>query len=99
MSAVPQQVLTFLGESAPFDTLSDSDLGELARHASLIYLTQDNVAELIDKRATSLYLIANGQFTVHDCDGPVKHLSEGDIILGQINKAGMARKLAKVTVR
>lgn len=78
MSAVPQQVLTFLGESAPFDTLSDSDLGELARHASLIYLTQDNVAELIDKRATSLYLIANGQFTVHDCDGPVKHLSEGD---------------------
>ncbi|WP_100643704.1 DUF294 nucleotidyltransferase-like domain-containing protein [Alteromonas facilis] len=78
MSTVPQQISDFLRTSAPFDALCDSDIEALARGANLIYLTQDNKAQLLKGNTHCLYLIQSGQFSVKDSDGPERHLSDGD---------------------
>ncbi len=77
MTAMAKQVEDFLNTSAPFDILDKEQKLELVKHTELIYLTADNVGDL-QKGKSSLFLIQNGQFSVHDSDAPLRHLSEGD---------------------
>ncbi|MBU3024013.1 putative nucleotidyltransferase substrate binding domain-containing protein [Aestuariibacter sp. A3R04] len=78
MSVLPQQVTDFLKTSAPFDQLSDADMSDLAKYASLIYLTEENQDTLLEENAGRLFLIQNGQFSVRDSEEGERHLSEGD---------------------
>lgn len=78
MSVLPQQVVDFLKTSAPFDKLGDDDMSELAKQATLIYLTEENKSELLKENEGRLFLIQNGQFSVKDSDAAERHLSEGD---------------------
>ena len=78
MSAMAQQVKDFLCVSAPFDTLDDEQQNALCRQASLLYLAQDNVSELLKSHKGHVFLIQNGQFSVKDSNDPERHLSEGE---------------------
>jgi CBS domain-containing protein len=78
MNAVPQQVTDFLQQSGPFDMLDIEQLNDIARHSHIIYLAAENQDEMLSTHKDALYLIQSGQFSVKDCDGALKHLSEGD---------------------
>ncbi|MDO6477104.1 DUF294 nucleotidyltransferase-like domain-containing protein [Alteromonas sp. 1_MG-2023] len=78
MSVVPQQVTDFLKTSAPFDQLNEEEMINLAKQASLIYLTADNTETLLRENEGRLFLIQNGQFSVKDAEQSERHLSEGD---------------------
>lgn len=89
MSATAQQIIDFLQQEGPFDQLDESVRESLAQHSQLIYLAAENQQELIAQHKDSLFVIQTGQFAVKDCDGPIKHLSDGDYF-------GYARLLNKV---
>ncbi len=78
MHVVPPQVTDFLKQSGPFDMLDSEQLHAIARHSHIIYLAAENQEEMLTRHKNSLYLIQSGQFSVKDCDGALKHLSEGD---------------------
>ncbi|MFT6954801.1 MAG: CBS domain-containing protein [Glaciecola sp.] len=78
MNAVPQQVTDFLQQSGPFDMLDIEQVNDIARHSHIIYLAAENQDEMLSTHKDALYLIQSGQFSVKDCDGALKHLSEGD---------------------
>lgn len=78
MTAVPQQVTDFLGQSGPFDLLNSEQIHDIARHSRIIYLAAENQEQMLLTHKNSLYLIQSGQFSVKDCDGALKHLSDGD---------------------
>jgi CBS domain-containing protein len=78
MNAVPQQVTDFLQQSGPFDMLDIEQVHDIARHSNIIYLAAENQDEMLSTHKDALYLIQSGQFSVKDCDGALKHLSEGD---------------------
>lgn len=78
MTAVPQQVTDFLQQSGPFDMLDIEQLHDIARHSHIIYLAAENQEEMLATHKNSLYLIQSGQFSIKDCDGALKHLSDGD---------------------
>ena len=78
MPAVPQQVTEFLRQSGPFDLLDSEQIHDIARHSHIIYLAAENQEEMLSIHSHSLYLIQSGQFSVKDCDGALKHLSDGD---------------------
>lgn len=90
MTAMAKQVEDFLNTSAPFDLLDDDQKLALVKHAELIYLTADNVNDVLKDRV-SLFLIQSGQFSVKDSTTPMRHLSEGDYF-------GYANILEKHTV-
>jgi CBS domain-containing protein len=78
MHVVPHQVTGFLKQSGPFDMLDIEQLHAIARHSHIIYLAAENQEEMLTRHKNSLYLIQSGQFSVKDCDGALKHLSDGD---------------------
>jgi CBS domain-containing protein len=78
MHVVPPQVTDFLKQSGPFDMLDIEQLHVIARHCHIIYLAAENQEEMLTRHKNSLYLIQSGQFSVKDCDGALKHLSDGD---------------------
>ncbi|MFQ3208061.1 MAG: CBS domain-containing protein [Glaciecola sp.] len=78
MHAVPQQVTDFLQQSGPFDILDIEQIHDIARHSTIIYLAAENQDEMLSTHKEALYLIQSGQFSVKDCDGALKHLSDGD---------------------
>ncbi|MFQ3249137.1 MAG: CBS domain-containing protein [Glaciecola sp.] len=92
MTAVPQQVTDFLRQSGPFDALDSEQINDIARHSHIIYLAAENQDEMLSTRKNSLFLIQSGQFSVKDCDGALKHLSDGDYF-------GYAALLDKVTYK
>tara|TARA_Y100000034_G_C6897083_1_gene413815 strand:- start:1272 stop:3101 length:1830 start_codon:yes stop_codon:yes gene_type:complete len=77
MTAMAKQVEDFLNTSAPFDVLDKEQKLQLVKHTELIYLTADNVDQVL-KGKVALFLIQSGQFSVKDSDAPIQHLSEGD---------------------
>lgn len=77
MAEIAQQVRDFLSVSAPFDTLSPTELEHLVKGAELMYLTEECVSELTHN-ISGLYLIQSGQFSVVDSNKGSRHLSEGD---------------------
>ncbi len=77
MTAMAKQVEDFLDTSAPFDLLDKEQKLQLIKHTELIYLTADNVDQVL-KDKVALFLIQSGQFSVKDSDAPIQHLSEGD---------------------
>ncbi|WP_371194260.1 DUF294 nucleotidyltransferase-like domain-containing protein [Glaciecola sp. SC05] len=89
MSATAQQIVEFLQQEGPFDELDESVRESLAQHSQLIYLAPENQQELIAKHKDCLFVIQTGQYAVKDCDGPIKHLSDGDYF-------GYARLINKV---
>lgn len=89
MSATAQQIIDFLQQEGPFCELDESVHESLAQHSHLIYLAAENQKELISQHLDSLFVIQSGQYAVKDCDGPIKHLSDGDYF-------GYARLLNKV---
>jgi CBS domain-containing protein len=78
MTAVPQQVTDFLMDSGPFDLLDEGLRSQIAKQSAIIYLAAENQDEMLATHRDSLYLIQSGQFSVKDCDGALKHLSDGD---------------------
>ena len=78
MTAIPQQSLDFLKQSAPFDLLADDELISVAHQVHVAYLTQENATQILEEQKGRLFLISSGQFSVKDNSGPVRHLSEGD---------------------
>ncbi len=78
MAAVPQQIIDFLKQSGPFDVLEPELIYDISRHSHLMYLATENQKDLLSTHNNSLYLIQSGQFSVKDCDGAMKHLSDGD---------------------
>lgn len=78
MTAVPQQVTDFLKDSGPFDLLDEGLRSQIAKQSAIIYLAAENQDEMLATHRDSLYLIQSGQFSVKDCDGALKHLSDGD---------------------
>jgi len=78
MHTVPQQVTDFLQQSGPFDMLDIEQIHDIARHSTIIYLAAENQDEMLSTHKDALYLIQSGQFSVKDCDGALKHLSDGD---------------------
>ena len=78
MTAIPQQSLEFLSNSAPFDQLSSDDLRSVAQQVHVAYVTQENAEQILSEQSGKLYLISSGQFSIKDNDGPIRHLSEGD---------------------
>lgn len=78
MTAVPQQVIDYLANAAPFDQLDPSNLNALASACSIIYLSEENYAELLQNYQQTLFLIQSGQFSIKDSNGPLRHLSDGD---------------------
>ena len=89
MTATAQQIIDFLQQEGPFDELEQDVRESLAQHSQLIYLAAENQQELIALHKDSLFVIQSGQYAVKDCDGPIKHLSDGDYF-------GYARLLNKV---
>nr|WP_136250407.1 DUF294 nucleotidyltransferase-like domain-containing protein [Ningiella ruwaisensis] len=89
MTATAQQIIDFLQNEGPFDELDSELQQEIAQHSQLIYLAAENQKELIAQHKDALFVIQSGQFAVKDCDGPIKHLSDGDYF-------GFARLLDKV---
>jgi CBS domain-containing protein len=89
MTATAQQILEFLQHEGPFDQLDPPLHTKIAQNSQLLYLAQENQVELLEKHKDSFFVIQNGQFCVKDCDGPIKHLSDGDYF-------GFARLLDKV---
>ncbi|MBT1450407.1 CBS domain-containing protein [Glaciecola sp. XM2] len=89
MSATAQQIIEFLQQEGPFDELESELHEEIAQHSQLIYLAQENKDELLTQHKDAFFIIQSGQFCVKDCDGPIKHLSDGDYF-------GFARLLDKV---
>ena len=77
MTAMAKQVEDFLNTSAPFDVLDKEQKLQLVKHTELIYLTADNVDQVLTGKV-ALFLIQSGQFSVKDSDAPIQHLSEGD---------------------
>lgn len=77
MTAMAKQVEDFLDTSAPFDVLDKEQKLQLVKHTELIYLTADNVDQVLTGKG-ALFLIQSGQFSVKDSDAPIQHLSEGD---------------------
>jgi CBS domain-containing protein len=78
MTAVPQQVTDFLRQSGPFDCLDAEQINDISGHSHIIYLAAENQDEMLSRHKNSLFLIQSGQFSVKDCDGALKHLSDGD---------------------
>ena len=78
MTAIPQQSLDFLRTAAPFDQLDNDELGHLARHFTVAYLTAENSSSILKEQFGAVFLISSGQYSVKDSDGPARHLSEGD---------------------
>ena len=78
MHAVPQQVINFLANSAPFDKLKPEQLTELASSCAVLYLTAQNAGKLLSDNQHSLFLIQSGQFSLQEPDGSLSHFSEGD---------------------
>lgn len=78
MQVASQQVIDFLSHSAPFDTLSESALNTLVQGITMVYLSPENVASMIDVRSQDLYLISSGQFTIKKGQNTIRHVSEGD---------------------
>ncbi|MGQ8364875.1 DUF294 nucleotidyltransferase-like domain-containing protein [Glaciecola sp. 1036] len=78
MSETAQQILDFLEQQGPFDELPTERLKEIAQNSQLIYLADENKQEMIEQYGRELFIIQSGQFAVKDCDGPIKHLSDGD---------------------
>lgn len=78
MTAVPQQVYDFLKQSGPFDMLESEQIDDIAAHSHIIYLAAENQDDMLNTHKHALYLIQSGQFSVKDCDGALKHLSDGD---------------------
>jgi CBS domain-containing protein len=89
MTATAQQIIDFLQQEGPFGELDESVRESLAKHSQLIYLAAQNQQALIAEHKDSLFVIQTGQYAVKDCDGPIKHLSDGDYF-------GYARLLNKV---
>jgi len=77
MAAIAQQVADFLATSAPFDQLDSESLSELLQSAELLYITDENVASMVNSSG-GLYLIQSGQFSVIDEEDAQRHVSEGD---------------------
>jgi len=78
MSDIPQQVVQYLGASAPFDVFDEDTLHGIARHVQVVYVTPQNCEATLMKMMPSLFLIQSGQFTIHDENGNERFLSEGD---------------------
>jgi CBS domain-containing protein len=92
MAATAQQIIDFLQQEGPFDELEPEVRESLAQHSQLIYLAAENQQELISQFKESLFVIQSGQYAVKDCDGPIKHLSDGDYFgyAGLLNKVDYA---------
>ncbi|WP_416306779.1 DUF294 nucleotidyltransferase-like domain-containing protein [Neptunicella sp. SCSIO 80796] len=78
MTAVPQQVIGFLQASAPFDSIDETGLQDIAADIRVIYLTNENKQALLAQQGNALFLIHTGQFLVKDSDSPLRYVSEGD---------------------
>lgn len=78
MTAIAQQVMSFLKEAGPFAELDEAVLNSVAKKSQMLYLTTENNQSLLAEHKDSLFIIQNGQYGVKDCDGPIKHLSDGD---------------------
>ncbi|MGO4891183.1 DUF294 nucleotidyltransferase-like domain-containing protein [Flavobacterium sp. W21_SRS_FM6] len=89
MHAVPQQVISFLTSSAPFDKLKLDRLAHLAKHCSVIYLTVQNAKALLADNPHSVFLIQSGQFSVQEPDGVQSYLSEGDYFGEAVARQGI----------
>ena len=72
MTAMAKQVEDFLNTSAPLDTLDSEQKLQLVKHADLIYVTADIVAEL-QQGAPALFIIQSGQFSRFESLRPLRH--------------------------
>jgi CBS domain-containing protein len=89
MTATAQQIIKFLQHEGPFEHLESQLRTKISQGSQLLYLAHENQLELLEKHKDSFFVIQSGQFCVKDCDGPIKHLSDGDYF-------GFARLLDKV---
>ena len=66
MNHIPQHILEFLRDSAPFDVLDEHELNALAETITVAYFSQEDVANILKQQQGGLFLIYNGQYSVKD---------------------------------
>jgi CBS domain-containing protein len=73
------ELVDYLAETSPFDTLKREDLVQAARHLEITYVQQGTEVFGIDETADFLYLIRSGAVELHDrSDTLVARLGERD---------------------
>ncbi|MBJ2135667.1 CBS domain-containing protein [Paraglaciecola chathamensis] len=78
MNHIPQHILEFLRDSAPFDVLDEHELNALAETITVAYFSQEDVANILKQQQGGLFLIYNGQYSVKDSAEAERHVSDGD---------------------
>lgn len=74
----PHQSLSFLLESAPFDTLEPCHIETLLSYAQVVYVTANTCALVSAPKQPCLYLIQSGDFHIQYADGSNEILGQGD---------------------
>ncbi len=78
MNHIPQHILEFLRDSAPFEVLDEHEMNRLAQSITVAYFSQEDVPNILKQQQGGLFLIYSGQYSVKDSAESERHLSDGD---------------------
>lgn len=78
MSEIPLQVLDYLRQAAPFDVFDEDSLLDMAKQTKVVYLTADNLEEMVFQQEPALFLIRSGQYLVKEGKRAERYLSDSD---------------------
>ncbi|GAC24580.1 CBS domain-containing protein [Paraglaciecola mesophila KMM 241] len=78
MNHIPQHILEFLRDSAPFEVLDEHEMNRLAQSITVAYFSQEDAPNILKQQQGGLFLIYSGQYSVKDSAESERHLSDGD---------------------
>tara|TARA_R110000744_G_scaffold140055_5_gene251271 strand:+ start:829 stop:2664 length:1836 start_codon:yes stop_codon:yes gene_type:complete len=78
MNHIPQHILEFLRDSAPFEVLDEHEMNRLAQSITVAYFSQEDVPNILKQQQGGLFLIYSGQYSVKDSAESERHVSDGD---------------------
>ncbi|ABG39057.1 putative signal-transduction protein with CBS domains [Paraglaciecola sp. T6c] len=78
MNHIPQHILEFLRDSAPFEVLDEHEMNRLAQSITVAYFSQEDVTNILKQQQGGLFLICSGQYSVKDSAESERHVSDGD---------------------
>ncbi|MAD15815.1 MAG: signal transduction protein [Alteromonadaceae bacterium] len=78
MNHIPQHILDFLRDSAPFEVLDEHEMNRLAQSITVAYFSQEDVPNILKQQQGGLFLIYSGQYSVKDSAESERHVSDGD---------------------
>ncbi len=78
MNHIPQHILEFLRDSAPFEALDEHEMNRLAQSITVAYFSQEDVPNILKQQQGGLFLIYSGQYSVKDSAESERHVSDGD---------------------